>query len=168
MITHNIHFQDKIRKISLKYPYIDSWSYEKSPLGLENGFETAMLKEPSVFEPLKFHCTCVVDIMQTRRPPPPPTHTHMRRYENACTSARIAVFDLITAHIRISAQSSDSVVFRLQPVYVLCTTYVVGTHLNCIDLSMQFRWVPTTYAFIKKIKKIAYTSSNKSFADLFW
>ena len=29
-------------------------------------------------------------------------------------------------------------------------TYVVGTHLNCIDKRMQFKWVPTTYAFIKK------------------
>ena len=28
--------------------------------------------------------------------------------------------------------------------------YVVGTHLNCIDLSMQFKWVPTTYAFLYK------------------
>ena len=28
--------------------------------------------------------------------------------------------------------------------------YVVDIHLNCIDLSMQFKWVPTTYAFIKK------------------
>ena len=28
--------------------------------------------------------------------------------------------------------------------------YVVGNHLNCIDKSMQFKWVPTTYAFIKK------------------
>ena len=28
--------------------------------------------------------------------------------------------------------------------------YVVGTHLNCIDKSMQFKWVPTAYAFIKK------------------
>ena len=28
--------------------------------------------------------------------------------------------------------------------------YVVGTHLNCIDKLMQFRLVPTTYAFIKK------------------
>ena len=28
--------------------------------------------------------------------------------------------------------------------------YVVGTHLNCIDKSMQFKWVPTIYAFIKK------------------
>ena len=27
--------------------------------------------------------------------------------------------------------------------------YVVGTHLNCINKSMQFKWVPTTYAFIK-------------------
>ena len=29
--------------------------------------------------------------------------------------------------------------------------YVAGTHLNCIDKSMQFKWVPTTYAFIKKM-----------------
>ena len=28
--------------------------------------------------------------------------------------------------------------------------YVVGTHLNCIDKSMQFKWVSTTYAFIKE------------------
>ena len=28
--------------------------------------------------------------------------------------------------------------------------YVVGTHLNCIDKSMQFKLVPTTYAFIMK------------------
>ena len=28
--------------------------------------------------------------------------------------------------------------------------YVVGTHLNCIDKLMQFKWVPTTYPFIKK------------------
>ena len=28
--------------------------------------------------------------------------------------------------------------------------YVMGTHLNCIDKSMQFKWVPTTYAFIKR------------------
>ena len=28
--------------------------------------------------------------------------------------------------------------------------YVVGPHLNCIDKSMQFKWVPTTYAFVKK------------------
>ena len=28
--------------------------------------------------------------------------------------------------------------------------YVVDTHLNCIDKSMQFKWVPVTYAFIKK------------------
>ena len=26
---------------------------------------------------------------------------------------------------------------------------VVGTHLNCIDKSMQFKWVPTAYALIK-------------------
>ena len=36
------------------------------------------------------------------------------------------------------------------PTYAFIKTYVVGTHLNCIDKSMQFKWVPTTYAFIKK------------------
>ena len=68
------------------------------------------------------------------------------------------VFDLITAHTPISAQSRNSVVFRLQQVYVFSRyffikPYVVGTHLNCIDLLMQFKWVSTTYAFIKKIRK---------------
>ena len=29
-------------------------------------------------------------------------------------------------------------------------TYVIGTHLNCTDKSMQFKWVPITYVFIKK------------------
>ena len=28
--------------------------------------------------------------------------------------------------------------------------YVVGTHLKCIDKSVHFKLVPTTYAFIKK------------------
>ena len=26
--------------------------------------------------------------------------------------------------------------------------FVVGTNLNCIDMWMQFKWVPTTYAYI--------------------
>ena len=28
--------------------------------------------------------------------------------------------------------------------------YVVGTYLKCIDKLMQFKWVPTTYAFLEK------------------
>ena len=48
-----------------------------------------------------------------------------------------------------SLQITASVLF----VYFFVKAYVVGTHLNCIDLSMQFKWVPTTYAFIKKIRK---------------
>ena len=31
--------------------------------------------------------------------------------------------------------------------------YVLSTHLNCIDKLMQFKWVPTTYAFMKKYTK---------------
>ena len=32
--------------------------------------------------------------------------------------------------------------------------YVVGTHLNCIDESMKYKWVPTTFRFKK------YTGCN--------
>ena len=28
--------------------------------------------------------------------------------------------------------------------------HFVDTHLNCTDKCMQFKWVPTTHAFIKK------------------
>ena len=38
-------------------------------------------------------------------------------------------------------------------IYFFIKAYVVGSHLNCINKSMQFKWVPTTYAFIKKIRK---------------
>ena len=48
-----------------------------------------------------------------------------------------------------SLQITASVIF----VYFFTKAYVVGTHLNCIDLSMQFKWVPITHAFIKKIRK---------------
>ena len=84
----------------------------------------------------------------------------------------ITVFDLITAHTPISAQSRNSVVFRLQPVYFFLyfftKAYVVGTLLNCIDKSMQFKWVLTTYAFVKKVRKKSQSSLNKSFSDFFY
>ena len=41
----------------------------------------------------------------------------------------------------------------------LYKAYVVVTHLNCINKLMQFKWVPTTYAFIKKVDK-NYTGCN--------
>ena len=46
-------------------------------------------------------------------------------------------------------QITASVLF----VYYFIKAYVVGTHLNCIDSSMQFKWVPTTYAFYKENQK---------------
>ena len=41
----------------------------------------------------------------------------------------------------------------------------MGTHLNCIDKSMQFKWVPTTYAFYKEVDK-KYTSYNPKTTEL--
>ena len=35
----------------------------------------------------------------------------------------------------------------------LYKAYVVGSHLNCIDKSMQLKWVPAAYVFIKKWTK---------------
>ena len=34
-------------------------SYEIFSKGLKNKFETVLLNEPSVFEPLKFYCICI-------------------------------------------------------------------------------------------------------------
>ena len=58
-------------------------------------------------------------------------------------STLFTLFDIITAHAPISAQSSDFVVFRIQPMYL---------YLFLQDKSRQFKWVPTTYAFIKMIR----------------
>ena len=57
-----------------------------------------------------------------------------------------------------SLQVTASVLF----VYFLIKAYVVGTHLNCILLSMQFKWVPTTYVFIKKIRKKKTKNNTKT------
>ena len=54
----------------------------------------------------------------------------------------LTVFDLITAHTPISPQSSNSVDQirgSVLFVYFFIMAYVVGTHLNCINLSMQFK-----------------------------
>ena len=48
-----------------------------------------------------------------------------------------------------SLQITASVLF----FYFFIKAYVVGTHLTCIDLSMQFKLVPTTYVFRKKIRR---------------
>ena len=37
----------------------------------------------------------------------------------------------------------------LPHVYIKKKTYVVNTHLNCLDKSRQFKLVPATYVFIK-------------------
>ena len=43
-------------------------------------------------------------------------------YRNGFSEMGHTVFDLITARTPISAQSSNSMVFRLQPVYFLSTS----------------------------------------------
>ena len=53
MKTHNISFSIQIKIITLNYPNSAARCFSK---GLKNKFETAMVIEPSEFEPLKFYC----------------------------------------------------------------------------------------------------------------
>ena len=47
------------KKITLNYPkYNNVCCYGIFSRGLKNEFETAVVNEPSVFEPLKFYCKC--------------------------------------------------------------------------------------------------------------
>ena len=54
MSTHNIPFSMLKKKITLIYPKSIVMGFCSN--GLKNEFETAVVNEPSVFEPLKFYC----------------------------------------------------------------------------------------------------------------
>ena len=51
------HFQYKEEKSALIILNLPLWDFSK---GLKNEFETAVVDEPSVFEPLKFYCHLTV------------------------------------------------------------------------------------------------------------
>ena len=53
MSTHNIPFSIKKEKLSLIILSLPLWDFFQ---GLKNEFETAVVDEPSVFEPPKFYC----------------------------------------------------------------------------------------------------------------
>ena len=55
MSTYNIPFSIYKKKITLNYPKSAVMGF--CTKGLKNEFETAVVNEPSVFEPLKFYCT---------------------------------------------------------------------------------------------------------------
>ena len=54
MSTHNIPFSRLKKKIILNYPISAAMGFCSK--GLKKQFETAVVNEPSVFEPLKFYC----------------------------------------------------------------------------------------------------------------
>ena len=56
MSAHNIPFSIIKKKIKLNHP--KSAAMGPFSYGLNNEFETAVVNEPSVFEPLKFYCIC--------------------------------------------------------------------------------------------------------------
>ena len=56
MSTHNISLSILKRKSPLNN--LKSAVMGFFPKGLTNEFETAVVNEPSVFEPLKFYCIC--------------------------------------------------------------------------------------------------------------
>ena len=54
MSTHNIPFFNMKKKKTLNYPKSAAMGIFSK--GLKKEFETAVVNEPSVFEPLKFYC----------------------------------------------------------------------------------------------------------------
>ena len=55
---YTLYFFFNIKKnITLNYPKSATMGLHSK--GLKNEFETAVVNEPSVFEPLKFYCTCL-------------------------------------------------------------------------------------------------------------
>ena len=51
--------------------------------------------------------------------------------------------------------------FLYKNIYI----YVVGTHLNCINKLMLFKWVPETYTYYKEVDK-KYTGYNLKTTEL--
>ena len=61
MSTHNKSLSIQKPKITLNYPkYIMSAAMGFFSYGLKNEFATDVVNEPSVLEPLKFYCTCII------------------------------------------------------------------------------------------------------------
>ena len=58
MSTHNVPFPNMKKKIILNYP--KKCSYGICSKGPKNEFETFLVYKLSVFEPLKFYCSCLV------------------------------------------------------------------------------------------------------------
>ena len=59
MSTHNISFSiQRTENSALIILNLPLWDFSK---GLKNKFETAVVDEPSVFEPLKFYCISQFD-----------------------------------------------------------------------------------------------------------
>ena len=63
-----------------------------------------------------------------------------------------------------SLQITASVIF----LYFFLKAYVVGTHLNCIDLSMQFKWVPHICLYNENQKQSHNHHQINPFSDLFY
>ena len=59
MSAHNIPFLNMKKKIIQIIPNLQLWDFSKGP---KNEFETAVVNEPSVFEPLKFFCNMYCNI----------------------------------------------------------------------------------------------------------
>ena len=57
MSTHNIPFFNIKKKITLNYLKSAAMGFFQ---GLKNEFKSAVVDEPSVFEPLKFYCTLLL------------------------------------------------------------------------------------------------------------
>ena len=105
------------------------------------------------------------------------SHFFSKKFQHICISLNVNFNDSLTNiivsfeqlgpdHIRpnnCTYSYKRTVKQFLRPDYSLPTlipffikSYVVGTHLNCLEKSRQFKCIPTTYDFIKEVKSILH------------
>ena len=63
--------------------------------GLKNEFETTVVNEPSVFEPLKFYCICIVDRVLF--------HVSVAHYRSPSrTNSEVSIEKMVITYSRLS------------------------------------------------------------------
>ena len=113
MSAHNIHLQDKKKKISLNCPYI---VFGGNLCGLKNVFDSSMVNEPLGFERLKFYCIEVLWLIWT---------THIYIY-NAQFKGRA-----ICIHVMDNVRKGPVCIWEIWRPILVCTSTQSDQGLLC-------------------------------------
>ena len=129
-------------------------SSERGPLGskfyrhISEGTEVQESK-PVVSRQEKFYHVYSVPLMYHIRPNYRTVRLGFSKLLGTLSCGKICIY-LLKIHYKKDQKRTYLMMIMQFFLTFFIKAYVVRAHLNCIDKSMQFKWVPTTYAFIKK------------------